>query len=170
MSTARVIAFGLVLAFAVSGVVVWKQNLNRPGGAGDPQVADAPAGGRTQADAMFDSTHGTVIQPPGDPLEKGIPESPDIPPDHAHMGVKKAGERIRAAVLEDGTVGDEEVPGVSLAGLTAKQRSWFLDHAVELTCPCGCKQDLLECRRDDDACPTSPGLRDSLLTEARKQR
>ena len=86
------------------------------------------------------------------------------------MGVKKAGERIRAAVLEDGTVGDEEVPGVSLAGLTAKQRSWFLDHAVELTCPCGCKQDLLECRRDDDACPTSPGLRDSLLTEARKQR
>jgi hypothetical protein len=99
----------------------------------------------------------------------GIPEEPDIPPDHAHMGVKKVGERIRAAVLEDGKVGDDEVPGISLAGLTSKQRTWFLDHAVEITCSCGCRQDLLECRRDDAACPTSPGLRDSLLAEARKQ-
>ncbi len=169
MSPARAIVGVLIVVAAVAGVYFWSTNLQP--GARNAQVADESAGGRTQAEGLpADSVHGTLVNPPGDPLEMGIPEEPDIPPGGPHSGIKKVGERIRDAVLEDGTVGDEEVPGVSLAGLNASQRAWFLDHAVALTCPCGCRQDLLECRRDDISCPTSPGLRDSLLAEAKKQR
>jgi hypothetical protein len=170
MSSARVITIALVVAFAIAGVYFWSANLNRPESGREPQVADAPAGGRTQAEGFPDSAHGSLVDPPGDPLAMGIPEEPDIPSDAAHRGIKKAGERIREAVLEDGTVGDTETPNVNFAGLTQAQRKWYLEHAVEITCTCGCRQDLLECRRDDLACPVSPDLSDSLLAEARKQR
>jgi hypothetical protein len=170
MSPARWIAVALVSAAVAAGVFFWSSNLRRPDDGREDQVADAPAGGRTQAEgpAAESDAAGIAVDPPGDPLVAGIPESPDIPPDHAHMGIQKVGERIRAAVLEDGSVGDEETPGVVMTGLTQTQRKWYLEHAVAITCPCGCRQDLLECRRDDATCPTSPGLSDSLLAEARK--
>ncbi|MEO6463889.1 MAG: hypothetical protein ABIP29_12520, partial [Candidatus Eisenbacteria bacterium] len=105
--------------------------------------------------------------PDADPLAMGTPESPDIPPSEAHRGLKKVGERIRDAVLADDTIGDTEAPGVDFAGLTQAQRRFFVDEAIDITCGCGCRQDLLECRRDDLTCPVSPGIRDSLLAVAR---
>ena len=129
-----------------------------------PSVAEEPAGGRTQATS--DSV--IAVTPPGDPLEAGIPEQPDIPADAPHAGLKKVGQRIIEAVAKDGSVGDHEVPGIDFTGLNQRQRYWYLNEAVDITCSCGCRQDLLECRRDDATCPVSPGLSDSLLAEARK--
>jgi hypothetical protein len=134
-----------------------------------------PAGGRTQAEpespeaGAVDPNTPPAIAPLGDPLQPGIPEQPDIPPDSPHASLMKVGDRIREAVLADGTAGDHETPGVDFTGLSQRQRRWYLDHAVKITCSCGCKQDLLECRRDDATCPVSPGLSDSLLALARKQ-
>jgi hypothetical protein len=110
-----------------------------------------------------------AISPLGDPLVPGTPETPDIPPDSPHAGVRKVGDRIVEAVEKDGTIGDHEVPGIELARLSQAQRRWFLAHAVKITCTCGCRQDLLECRRDDATCPVSPGLVDSLTTVAARQ-
>lgn len=179
MSSSRLLTIALVLAALVAGVYFWSTNLRRPAGGRETQVADAPAGGRTQAEAPLAdapdapgglSASGSAVDAPGDPLVPGVSEHPDIPPDQVHIGIKKIGQRIRDAVLVDGRVGDDEVPGVQLAGLSQSQRRWFLQHAVAITCPCGCRQDLLECRRDDASCPTSPGLSDSLLAVARQQR
>jgi hypothetical protein len=51
-----------------------------------------------------------AVTPPGDPLSPGIPESPDIPADAPHAGIKKAGIRIMEAVQADGEIGDHETP------------------------------------------------------------
>jgi hypothetical protein len=159
-SRAVVVAF-VVVALAAGGYL-FGRNLKHADRS--ENVADAPAGGRTQAtpDSM------TAVTPPGDPLEAGIPETPDIPADSPHSGLKKMGIRIREAVLADGNVGDHETPGIDFTGLSQKQRNWYLTQATDITCSCGCRQDLLECRRDDATCPISPGLSDSLLAEARK--
>ena len=151
----------LVAAFVAVAGWLFVRNL-KPSPA--PNVASAPAGGRTQATS--DSV--IAVTPPGDPLLPGIPEQPDIPPDSPHAGIKKMGERIREAVTKDGEVGDHEVPGIDFTGLNPRQRYWYLSEATGITCSCGCRQDLLECRRDDATCPISPGLSDSLLAEARK--
>jgi hypothetical protein len=132
-----------------------------------PNVATEPVGGRTAAQP--DTSAPIAVSAPGDPLLPGTPEVPDIPPDAAHSKIKKAGQRIREAVLADGTVGDHETPGIDFTGLSQKQRNWYLNEAIAITCSCGCRQDLLECRRDDATCPISPGLSDSLLAEARKR-
>lgn len=159
----------------------------KPAGGKADNVAPAPAGGRTQAQAadtalapgardphaVADPHAGldTMRTPPpiqalGDPLLPGIPEQPDVPPDSPHAGLRKVGVRIIEAVEKDGNVGDHEVPNVDLTRLTQRQRRWYLDHAVKITCSCGCRQDLLECRRDDATCPISPGLSDSLVAAA----
>jgi hypothetical protein len=180
MNAPRLIGIALLAGFLLAGGYFFFRNLQSPDAGKAPNVAEAPAGGRTQADpgtpegdgAGGAMAGGAGSLPPvseiSDPLVKGVSEAPDIPPSHAHQGIKLIGERIREAVLADGTVGDHEVPGVDLTGLSQGQRRWFLSEAVGITCPCGCRQDLLECRRDDDSCPTSPGIADSLVAVARR--
>ncbi len=178
----RAVVLALLVGAVVAGALAFARNFRKPDGGRETNVAEAPAGGRTQADgsdeipgdgtAGADSTAAAdaiVVDEIGDPLVAGIPEAPDIPASDAHRALKKIGVRIRETVLADGTVGDDEVPGVAFAGLTQDGRRWFLDRAVEITCGCGCNQDLLECRRDDVACPRSPVLADSLLAEAKKR-
>ncbi len=165
---ARAFVPAFVAAVIAGGGFYFFRNLNHPAGGKAGNVAEAPAGGRTQAQPDSAGAPGAVT-PPGDPLLPGIPESPDIPADAPHSKIRKAGQRIREAVLADGTVGDLETPGVNFAGLTQGQRNWYLSEAVGITCSCGCRQDLLECRRDDVSCPLSPGLSDSLLAEAHKR-
>ena len=162
----RRIVLALVGVAALAGVFFFVRNFQRPDDGRAPNVADAPAGGRTQAQP---DSAAIAVEAPGDPLLPGVPEAPDIPPNSAHAGIRKIGERIREAVLADGTVGDKEAPGIDFAGLSQEQRRWYLDHALAITCGCGCRQDLLECRRDDVNCPVSPALSDSLLSEARLQ-
>ncbi len=152
------------------GAVFFVRSFRPPEGAAgrEENVAEAPAGGRTQATPSSGEDGPPPLDAvPDDPLVAGVPEAPDIPASAVHRGLKKVGERIREAVLADGAIGDEELPGVDLAGLTAAQRRWFVDEAIGIQCGCGCRQDLLECRRDDVSCPVSPGLRDSLLQVAR---
>lgn len=163
---ARAFVPAFVAAVVAAGGFHFYRSFQRPEGGKADNVAEAPAGGRTQAQP--DSAGPLAVTPPGDPLLPGIPESPDIPADAPHSNIKKAGERIREAVRADGTVGDQETPGINFVGLTQGQRNWYLNQAVAITCSCGCRQDLLECRRDDVSCPLSPGLSDSLLAEARK--
>jgi hypothetical protein len=157
-SRARLAALTLVGLALVAGGVLFARSLTRPQGTAD-NVAEAPAGGRTQADPR---TTDTV-----DVLVPGIPEAPDVPPDEMHAGVGKVGARIRAAVMADGEIGDLEVPGLDLTGVAQAERKWVLDQAVAHICPCGCGQDYLECRRDDVSCPISPGFVDSLIQVAR---
>ena len=166
MKRTRTVILALVFAILGLGFVVWGTSLRTPDSGREANVAGDPAGGRTQATPSPPGGEEPVTAP-GDPLVAGVPESPDVPLDAAHRGLKKIGERIREAVVADGAIGDTEVPGVDFAGLTQEQRRWFVDEAVDITCGCGCRQDLLECRRDDVACPVSPGLRDSLLAVAR---
>jgi hypothetical protein len=168
MNSRRLIVVGLAFAVLAVGAVLFVTSFRAPDEGREANVADAPAGGRTQATPVPPGG-ADPVEAPGDPLAAGVPEAPDIPPGDAHRGLRKIGERIRDAVTADGTIGDDEVPGVDLAGLTQPQRLAFLDDAVAFTCPCGCNQDLLECRRDDVSCPISPGLRDSLLTVARSR-
>lgn len=163
---ARAFIVALVLATLAAGGVFFARSFRTPDDGREENVAGAPAGGRTQATPPGGAD---PVAAPGDPLVAGVPEAPDIPPGDAHRGLKKVGERIREAVVADGTIGDDEVPGVNLAGLDQAQRRWFVDEAVAFTCHCGCNQDLLECRRDDLSCPISPGLRDSLLAVARER-
>ncbi len=168
--SARTFIVVFVAAVIAAGGFYFYTSFRHPESGKEANVADAPAGGRTQAQPTAADTAGpTVVTPPGDPLLPGIPESPDIPPDSPHAGIKKTGERIRNALLADGQVGDHETPGVDFTGLTQPQRRWYLTHATSITCSCGCRQDLLECRRDDATCPISPGISDSLLAVARKQ-
>ena len=164
---ARAFVVVLVATILAAGAFYFWKSFQRPDTGKAANVADAPAGGRTQAQPP-DSTGAIAVTPPGDPLLPGIPERPDVPADAPHSGIKKAGERIREAVLADGTVGDHETPGIDMSNLTQGQRKWFLARATGIICSCGCRQDLLECRRDDATCPISPGLSDSLLAEARK--
>lgn len=165
---ARALVPAFVTAVIAAGGFYFFRNLNHPAGGKALNVADAPAGGRTQAQPDSAGAR-SAVTPPGDPLLPGIPESPDIPADAPHSKIKKAGVRILEAVVADGTVGDHETPGIDFAGLTQSQRNWYLSEAVGITCSCGCRQDLLECRRDDVSCPLSPGMSDSLLAEARKR-
>ena len=163
MDRRRIVILALVAVAIAAGATLFMSNFRTPDQGREANVGDQAAGGRTQA------TPGGAppINDLGDPLVAGTPEAPDIPPGDAHRGLRKIGERIRDAVTFDGTIGNTEVPGVDLTGLTQAQRKVFLDDAVAFTCPCGCNQDLLECRRDDLTCPISPGLRDSLLAVAR---
>ncbi|MGH7725521.1 MAG: hypothetical protein ACREOU_08830 [Candidatus Eiseniibacteriota bacterium] len=167
----RVVVLALVAGAIVAAAFAFSRSYRKPDSGREANVADAPAGGRTQAqESPADSGAGAIaVEEIRDPLVAGIPEAPDIPPSDAHKGLKKMGVRIREAVLADGTVGDDEAPGIAFTGLTQAQRRWFLDRAVDITCGCGCNQDLLECRRDDVMCPRSPVIRDSLLAEARKR-
>jgi hypothetical protein len=167
--SARTVVVVLVAAILAAGAFYFWRSFQRPDSGKAPNVADAPAGGRTQAQPTSDSTGAIAVTPPGDPLLPGIPERPDVPADAPHSGIKKAGERIREAVLADGTVGDHETPGIDMTSLTQTQRKWFLAQATKIACSCGCRQDLLECRRDDATCPISPGLSDSLLAVAGKR-
>lgn len=167
-SAARRIVLLVVVGTLAAGAFYFVRSFRPPeGGDREMNVADAPAGGRTQA--TLPEGEAPPIDVSDDPLVAGIPESPDIPASAAHRGLKKIGERIRDAVLADGTIGDHEVPGVDLAGLSPGQRRWFVEQAPAIACGCGCGQDLLECRRDDVSCPTSPGIRDSLLAVARSR-
>lgn len=168
----RAVVLVLLVGAIAAGAFAFSRNLKQPDTGRSTNVADAPAGGRTQAtsDSLAGgSASGSPVDEIGDPLLPGVPESPDVPSNPAHKGLKKIGERIREVVLADGTIGDDELPGISLAGLSPGQRRWFVDRAVGITCSCGCGQDLLECRRDDLSCPLSPGLVDSLTAVAKKR-
>ena len=168
-TVARRIVLVLAVGVLAAGGVYFARSLRAPGR--EANIADAPAGGRTQATLPpVDSAAAPALDAvPNDPLLPGVSEAPDVPASAAHRGLKKVGERIRDAVLADGAIDDLEVPGVDLTGLTAKQKRWFVDAAVGVECGCSCGQDLLECRRDDLTCPTSPGIRDSVLALARKR-
>jgi hypothetical protein len=168
---ARTLGMALVGIALGAGGFYLVRSFQAPNGGKADNVAEAPAGGRTQAQPTDADTTTAAETPPaisplGDPLQPGMPETPDIPPDSPHAGVKKVGDRIVEAVEKDGTIGDDEVPGIDLTRLSQGQRRWFLAHAVKITCTCGCRQDLLECRRDDATCPVSPRLVDSLTTVA----
>jgi hypothetical protein len=174
-SPARTLGLALIGIAIGAGGFYAARTYQKPAGGKADNVAPAPAGGRTQAQAADTAAADTMRTPPpiqalGDPLLPGIPEQPDVPPDSPHAGLRKVGVRIVEAVEKDGTVGDHEVPGVDMTRLTQAQRRWYLAHAVNITCTCGCRQDLLECRRDDETCPISPGLSDSLLTAAAATR
>ncbi len=162
---ARRIVLAVALGTLAAGAFFFVGSFRPPEGemGREENVAGAPAGGRTQATAP------PLDAVPDDPLVAGVPEAPDIPASAAHRGLKTIGERIRDAVLADGTIGDHEVPGVDLTGLTQGQRRWFVEQAPGIACGCGCGQDLLECRRDDVSCPESPGLRDSLVAVAKER-
>lgn len=176
----RLVVAGFVVVALAAGVFAFTRSFRPPAGSAgrEENVAPTPAGGRTQA-MPDDSIHAglpgpaggdTPVEAPTDPLLPGITEAPDVPATAAHRGIKKIGERIRDAVLADGTIGDDEVPGITFAtAMPQAQRRWFVETAPEVLCGCGCGQDLLECRRDDLTCPTSPGLRDSVMAEAAKQ-
>jgi len=168
---ARQVATAFVVVVLAAGAFYFFRNLDRPNAGKAANVAEEPAGGRTQAQPTDDpmAQAPPLATTPGDPLLPGISEQPDIPPDSPHSGIKKMGERIKDAVLADGTVGDNETPGVDFTGLSQAQRRFFLEHATKINCGCGCGQDLLECRRDDASCPTSPGIADSLLAVAKRQ-
>ncbi len=175
-TSTRLLVAALVAASIGAGLYFFATSFRPPeGDAGrEANVAPAPAGGRTQA-MPDDSVHAGLdggriddVAAIEDPFERGIAEAPDVPTTDAHRGLKKIGERLRDAVLADGVVGDEEVPGVVFAAdVTAAQRRFFVETAPTITCGCGCRQDLLECRRDDLSCPTSPGLVDSLMAVAK---
>src|SRR5215204_2589746 len=81
----RALIAALVAAFVALAGWLFVRNL-KPANRAD-NVATAPAGGRTQAT----SDSAMAVTPPGDPLSPGIPESPDIPADGPHAGLKKAG-------------------------------------------------------------------------------
>ena len=173
----RLIVIGFVAVTLAAGIFFFRGSFRPPEGMGgrEENVAPDAAGGRTQA-MPDDSIHAGLsagdipVSEPVDPLVRGIAESPDIPRTAVHRGIKLIGERIRDAVVADGTIGDEEVPGVTFpSSMTQAQRTWFVDEAMGVMCGCGCGQDLLECRRDDLTCPTSPGIRDSLLAVAAKR-
>ena len=168
----RLIVAALVAASLVAGVFFFARSFRPPAGSDgrEANVAPAPAGGRTQATPGDSLSGGSspIVVPAEDPLLPGITEAPDVPASAAHAGIKKIGERIRDAVLLDGVVGDEEVPGVAFAAsMPQAQRRWFVESAPGVLCGCGCGQDLLECRRDDLTCPLSPALVDSLMGVAR---
>jgi len=168
---ARQVATTFVVVVLAAGAFYFFRNLDHPDAGKAANVAEEPAGGRTQAQPSDDpmAKAPPLSAEPGDPLQPGISEQPDIPPDSPHSGIKKMGERIKDAVLADGTVGDNETPGVDFTGLSQAQRRFFLEHATKINCGCGCGQDLLECRRDDPTCPMSPGISDSLLAVAKRQ-
>ncbi len=164
----RLLVVAFVAASLVAGGFYFVRSFRPPAGSEgrEANVAPAPAGGRTQAMPGGDEP----VAAPVDPLLPGITEAPDVPSTDAHRGIKKIGERIRDAVLEDGVVGDAEVPGVEFAAsMPQAQRRWFVETAPGVACGCGCGQDLLECRRDDVSCPLSPALRDSLMAVALKR-
>jgi hypothetical protein len=50
---------------------------------------------------------------------------------------------------------DSEVPGVNLTKLIADQKEAFKKHLEGMQCDCGCKLNLLKCRRIDRACGVS---------------
>lgn len=174
-NTTRLVVLGLVVVTVAAGIFYFRGSFRPPEGMDgrEQNVAPEAAGGRTQA-MPDDSIHAGLVagdipvDEPVDPLLPGITEAPDIPRTAAHRGIKLMGERIRDAVVADGTIGDTEVPGIDLAGLSQGQRRWFVDEAMHIMCGCGCDQDLLECRRDDLTCPTSPAIRDSLLAVAKR--
>jgi hypothetical protein len=173
----RLVVAALVAVALAAGAFVFARSFRPPEGSEgrETNVADAPAGGRTQA-MPDDSLHAglpggsTPVVAPADPFLPGITEAPDVPATDAHRGLKKIGDRIRDAVLADGVVGDAEVPGVEFAAtMPQAQRRWFVETAPGILCGCGCGQDLLECRRDDLLCPLSPDLRDSLMAVAARR-
>jgi len=175
-NSSRLVVLALVAVTLVAGVFFYANSLRKPEGMDgrEENVAPEAAGGRTQA-MPSDSIHAGLVAGDipvaevADPLVPGITESPDIPRTAAHRGIKLIGERIRDAVLADGVIGDDEVPGVEFPrSMSQAQRTWFVDTAYGVMCGCGCGQDLLECRRDDLTCPSSPGIRDSLLAVAAK--
>jgi len=168
---ARQVATSFVIVVLAAGAFYFFRNLDHPNVGKAANVADEPAGGRTQAQPTDEPMAAAppLAGEPGDPLQPGISEQPDIPPDSPHSGIKKMGERIKEAVMADGAVGDHEAPGIDFTGLSQSQRRFYLDHATKINCGCGCRQDLLECRRDDPTCPMSPGISDSLLAVAKKQ-
>ena len=176
-NSTRLVVVAFVTASLAAGIFFFTRSFRPPEGMDgrEPNVAEAPAGGRTQA-MPDDSIHAGLsggeapVIVPDDPLAPGIAESPDVPATAAHRGIQKIGERIRDAVLADDVIGDDEVPGVEFArAMSQAQRRWFVETAAGIMCDCGCGQDLLECRRDDLTCPTSPQMRDSLLAVAQKR-
>lgn len=180
-NSTRLVVVAFVAVALAAGVFFFVRSFRPPAGSAgrEANVAPAPAGGRTQA-MPDDSLHAglpglaggdTPVEVPSDPLLPGITEAPDVPATAAHRGLRKIGERIRDAVLADGRIGDDEVPGVAFAtSMPQAQRRWFVETAPGILCGCGCGQDLLECRRDDLTCPTSPALRDSLMAAAVSRR
>jgi thiol-disulfide isomerase/thioredoxin len=51
-----------------------------------------------------------------------------------------------------------ELPDVDFTGLTADQRTAALKQLNSITCTCGCKLTLAQCRINDTSCPISKGL------------
>ena len=168
-NSTRLIVAAFVAVALAAGVFLFARSFRPPEGSEgrEENVAPEAAGGRTQA---MPGGSSPIEAPAADPLLPGITEAPDVPATAAHRGLKKIGERIRDAVLADGTIGDDEVPGITFASaMPQAQRRWFVETAPGILCGCGCGQDLLECRRDDLHCPLSPALSDSLMAVAQKR-
>ncbi|MGO9275122.1 MAG: redoxin domain-containing protein [Terriglobia bacterium] len=50
---------------------------------------------------------------------------------------------------------NSEVPGINLTKLNADQKAAFEKRLEQLPCSCGCKRNLLDCRRNDRTCSIS---------------
>ena len=65
---------------------------------------------------------------------------------------------------------DPNVPGVDLSGLSGTDVRRLIQILRSEPCPCGCGMNLLQCRREDPDCPTSPGLARSVASALRAGR
>jgi thiol-disulfide isomerase/thioredoxin len=58
-----------------------------------------------------------------------------------------------------------ELPDVDFTGLTADQRTAALKQLNSITCTCGCKLTLAQCRINDTSCPISKGLAAKIVAQ-----
>jgi thiol-disulfide isomerase/thioredoxin len=62
-----------------------------------------------------------------------------------------------------------ELPDVDFTGLTADQRTAALKQLNSITCTCGCKLTLAQCRINDTSCPISKGLAAKIVAQIAAQ-
>jgi thiol-disulfide isomerase/thioredoxin len=58
-----------------------------------------------------------------------------------------------------------ELPDVDFTGLTADQRTAALKQLNSITCTCGCKLTIAQCRINDTSCPISKGLAAKIVAQ-----
>lgn len=86
---------------------------------------------------------------------------------HAATSFKLGGTPAESDGLQSESPGEigSEVPGVSLAKLTAAQKQTFRKQLETRSCPCDCKLTLLKCREEDHQCGISLKLARQQLEE-----
>jgi thiol-disulfide isomerase/thioredoxin len=72
--------------------------------------------------------------------------------------------------LGDSPTANSEVPGVDISSLNAAELTGFKKQLEGQSCTCGCKLNLLRCRREDRACGVSRKLAREQLAKLSKSR